>query len=68
MIMPPTTSQGRAPILECVREGFAFIARDWRLIVPVAAAAALALGPLEVLAPAAARSWRASPPLPSRRS
>jgi hypothetical protein len=39
---------GRAPILECVREGFAFIARDWRGIAPLAALAALLLAPVSV--------------------
>ncbi|MDX2234872.1 MAG: hypothetical protein NW200_10280 [Hyphomonadaceae bacterium] len=48
MAMSQQSPQGRAPILECVREGFAFIGRDWRAIVPVAATAAVALTPLEV--------------------
>ncbi len=58
MSMPqPPAREGRAPILECVREGFAFIGRDWRLIVPVAATAAFGVAPLEVWSDvAAARS------------
>lgn len=48
MSMPQPSAQGRAPILECVREGFAFIARDWRAIVPIAAIGAAAMTPLEV--------------------
>jgi hypothetical protein len=58
MSMPqPPAREGRAPILECVREGFAFIGRDWRLIVPVAAVGAFGVAPLEVWSDvAAARS------------
>ncbi len=49
MSMPQSPSQqGKAPILECVREGFAFIARDWRLIAPIALIGAVGLTPLEV--------------------
>lgn len=54
MSMPQTPSpQGKAPIVECVREGFAFIGRDWRLIVPIALIGAAALTPLEVWSDAA---------------
>lgn len=36
------------PVLESVREGFAFVARDWRAILPAALFGALALGGLQV--------------------
>lgn len=41
---------GRAPILECVRAGFGFLASDWRAIAPAAAIGALAITPAEVWA------------------
>ncbi len=47
MTMTPASS-GKVPILETVREGFAFIARDWRGIVPLALIGAAALAPLQV--------------------
>lgn len=47
MTMPPETN-GRLPIMETVREGFAFIARDWRGILPIALIGAAALAPLQV--------------------
>lgn len=55
MAMPPASPQGRAPVLECVREGFVFLAQDWRLILPVAMAGAVALTPLEVWGDSGAR-------------
>lgn len=57
MSMPQGASQpGRLPILECVREGFAFLGRDWRLIAPVALIGAVFLTPLEVWAETAVRA------------
>jgi hypothetical protein len=55
MASPPAPPQGKAPILECVREGFSFLARDWRLILPVSLVGAAALTPLEVWGDAGAR-------------
>ena len=52
MSMPPP-QHGKAPILECVREGFAFIGRDWRLIAPIALIGAAVLSPIEVWSSAA---------------
>lgn len=51
MVSPsPAPTQGRVPILECVREGFSFLARDWRVILPVALIGAAGLAPLQVWA------------------
>lgn len=47
MTMPPATA-GKVPILETVREAFAFIARDWRGILPIALIGAAVLTPLQV--------------------
>ena len=44
----PSKQQGHVPILECVREAFAFLVRDWRGILPVAFIGAVALTPLEI--------------------
>jgi hypothetical protein len=44
----PQNNPGRVPVLESVREGFAFIARDWRGIIPIALIGAAALAPLQV--------------------
>ncbi|KAF0180999.1 MAG: hypothetical protein IV086_18860 [Hyphomonadaceae bacterium] len=44
----PQNNPGRVPVFESVREGFAFIARDWRGIVPLALIGAAALAPLQV--------------------
>ena len=50
MPQPPTpsSSHGKAPILECVREGFGFLARDWRAIAPVALIGAVVLTPVNL--------------------
>lgn len=51
MTMPsetPEPAPGRVPIMESVREGFTFIARDWRAILPVALVGALVSAPLLV--------------------
>lgn len=44
---PP--ARGRVPVLEAVREGFAFVGRDWRAILPVALLLGAAVGGLQVL-------------------
>jgi hypothetical protein len=49
-------AQGKVPVLECVREGFGFLARDWRQILPVALLGALGLAPAEVWADTAERA------------
>lgn len=49
MTMPqPSPAPARVPIFESVREGFAFVARDWRAILPLALVAAIILTPLQV--------------------
>jgi hypothetical protein len=48
--VPPTPAAARLPVLESVREGFAFVARDWRAILPIALLAAVAIGGLQVFA------------------
>lgn len=49
MTMPqPTPAVGRVPVLEAVREGFAFVGRDWRAILPVALVIGAAVGGLQV--------------------
>ena len=40
--------QSHVPILECVREGFAFLVRDWRGILPIALIGAAVMTPFEV--------------------
>lgn len=47
MTMIPET-KARLPIMETVREGFAFVARDWRAIAPLALIGAAAIAPLQV--------------------
>lgn len=46
MIVPAPAA--RAPVLESVLEGFTFVARDWRSIVPIALIAAVAIGGITV--------------------
>jgi len=53
MVSPSPAPQGNVPIVECVREGFGFLARDWRMIVPVALIGAAGLAPLQVWAESA---------------
>lgn len=49
MTMPqPGSAAGRVPVLEAVREGFAFVARDWRAILPVTLLMGVAVGGLQV--------------------
>jgi hypothetical protein len=41
---------GKVPIFECVKEGFLFLGRDWRGIIPIAVIGGLALTPVQVWA------------------
>lgn len=58
MAMPPAQS-GRAPVLECVREGYLFLGRDWRAILAVSAVGAAAVAPLDVWSQAATQGRNA---------
>lgn len=44
----PAPDAARAPIIESVLEGFTFVARDWRAILPVALIAAVTVGAMSV--------------------
>lgn len=48
MSPPDPTPNANVPILECVREGFAFLVRDWRAILPVALIAAAVVTPFQI--------------------
>lgn len=54
MVTSPAPAPGKVPILECVREGFGFLARDWRQLAPLALIGAAGLAPAEVWADMAA--------------
>lgn len=47
MTVPPPPA-ARAPVLESVLEGFTFVARDWRAILPIAVVAAVVIGAITV--------------------
>jgi hypothetical protein len=46
--VPESPASGRLPILHSVREGFAFVARDWRAILPLALIGAVAVGGAQI--------------------
>lgn len=48
--VPETPASGRLPILQSVREGFAFVARDWRAILPLALVGAVVVGGAQIFA------------------
>jgi len=46
--MTAPATPAAVPVLDAVREGFAFVARDWRAILPLAVIGAVGLGALQV--------------------
>jgi hypothetical protein len=46
--MPEIAPSNRVPVLESVREGFAFVAREWRAILPLAVIGGVAVGGVQI--------------------